>query len=170
MPKKLKLSEHQNVQRFCCPYCERRLWSLGSPERFLYYSGGAEIRQNVNMLHKSAIFMDNTSACAESNSWTEEFLWIEEFLCGDHGKLWMKVNRKTCDTVVATIASQTRWATNDPLNPIKHAQFVTKRIKLLRKLSDQEKISLQQQIKRSAIFIAKKYTYSKKIYQFFQKK
>lgn len=165
MPEKRR--EHKNVQRFCCPYCGRRLWSLGRQKHFFHYSGSAQIQQDVNILHK-AIFIDNKSAYIDHNSCTKEFLLLEEFLCGDHGKLWMKVTRKTCDTVVATTTSKKKLVTDDSLNPIKHAQLVSKQIRLLHKLSD--KNILQQRTKRSNIFIAKNYTYFRKIYQFLQKK
>lgn len=98
-----KRSKHKNAQRFYCAYCERRLWRLGSPKHFVFYVGAAEIQQNVNMPHKSAMFLANKGAYVDSNS------WIEEFFCGDHGKLWMKVTRKTDNTLVTTLATSKDW-------------------------------------------------------------
>jgi hypothetical protein len=93
----------RNVQRFYCPYCDRRLWRLGSPKHFLFYLEPSEIQQNVNMSRKSAVFLANKGAYVDSNS------WIEEFLCGDHGKLWLKVKRKSDGTFVTTLAKSNDW-------------------------------------------------------------
>ncbi len=93
----------RNVQRFNCPHCERRLWRLGSPKHFLYYLQPAEIQQNVNISRKNAVFLANKGVYVDSNS------WIEEFLCGDDGKLWLKVNRKSGGTLVTTLASSKDW-------------------------------------------------------------
>lgn len=94
---------NRNVQRFNCPYCERRLWRLGSPKHFLYYLQPSEIQQNVNISRKNAVFLANKGIYVDSNS------WIEEFLCGDDGKLWLKVNRKSDATLVTTLASSKDW-------------------------------------------------------------
>lgn len=98
-----KRSKHKNVQRFCCPYCDRRLWRLGSPKHFMYYLEASEIQKNVHMSHKSAAFLANKGAYVDSNS------WIEEFLCGEHGRLWMKITRNTDRTLVSTLATSNDW-------------------------------------------------------------
>ncbi len=98
-----KRNKRKNVQRFHCSYCDRRLWRLGSPKHFLYYLGASEIQQNVKMPRTSAEILATKGAYVDSNS------WVEEFLCGDHGKLWMKVTRKTGGTVVATLATSKDW-------------------------------------------------------------
>ena len=99
-----KRSNHKNVQRFYCPYCERRLWRLGSPKHFLFYIEASEIQKNVNMSHKSAAFLANKGTYVDNNC------WIEEFFCGDHGKLWMKVTRKPGGIIVATFATSEEWS------------------------------------------------------------
>lgn len=98
-----KRSKRKNVQHFNCPYCDRRLWRLGSPKHFLFYLEASEIQQNVNISRKSAVFLAAQGAYVDGNS------WIEEFFCGDDGKLWMKVNRKTGGTLVATLATSKDW-------------------------------------------------------------
>ena len=97
-----KRSNRKNVQHFYCPYCERRLWRLGSPKHFLYYLEASEIQQNVNISRKSAVFLAHKGAYVDTNS------WIEEFFCGDHGKLWMKVTRKD-GKLVPTLATSKDW-------------------------------------------------------------
>lgn len=98
-----KRSKRKNVQRFYCPYCERRLWRLGSPKHFLFYLEAAEIHQNVNISRKNAVFLAAKGAYVDSNS------WIEEFLCTGDGKLWLKVNRKSCGTLVTALATAKDW-------------------------------------------------------------
>jgi len=98
-----KRSKHKNAHRFYCPYCERRLWRLGGPKHFLYYIGAAEIQKNVHMPHKSAELLAKKGAYVDQNS------WIEDFFCGDHGKLWMKVTRKSCGSLVTTQATSKDW-------------------------------------------------------------
>ena len=84
----LGCSKHKKVQRFYCAYCDRRLWNLGNQKHFLCYLVEClKIRQNV----------------ADSNS------WLEEFFCGEHGKLWMRVTRKTGGTRVAVLATSRDW-------------------------------------------------------------
>ncbi|WP_250125089.1 hypothetical protein [Chroococcidiopsis sp. CCMEE 29] len=82
-----KHNKRKNVQRFYCLYCGRRLWRLGGRKHFLFYQGASERQQNV----------------IDSNS------WIEEFFCGEHGKLWMKVTRKADGKLVTTLATRKDW-------------------------------------------------------------
>ena len=98
-----KRSKRNKIQHFYCPYCERRLWRLGSPKHFLFYTGASEIQQNVEMPRKSAILLANQGDYVDSNS------WIEEFFCGDHGKLWMRITRKSDGKIVTTQATNKDW-------------------------------------------------------------
>jgi hypothetical protein len=98
-----KRSNRKNVQHFCCPYCDRRLWRLGSPKHFLFYLEAAEIQQNVSMSRKSAAFLANRGAYVDRNA------WIEEFFCGEHGKLWMKLTKNDQGKLVATLANSKDW-------------------------------------------------------------
>ena len=98
-----KRSKHKNIQRFYCPYCECRLWRLGSPKHYLFYLGASEIKKNVDMSRQSAELLASKGAYVNSNA------WIEEFFCGEHGKLWMKVTRKAGSIIVATLATREDW-------------------------------------------------------------
>jgi len=110
-----KRSKRKKVQHFCCPYCDRRLWRLGSPKHFLYYTEASEIQQNVNVSHKNAMFLANRGTYVDTNS------WIEEFFCGEHGKLWLKLTRNNDGKLTATLATSKNWQqtthTIDPDNP-----------------------------------------------------
>jgi hypothetical protein len=98
-----KRSKHKNVQRFYCPYCERRLWRLGSPKHYLFYLGASQIKENVNMSRKSAEILASKGAYIDSNS------WIEDFFCGEHGKLWMKLTRKADGKFGVALATSKDW-------------------------------------------------------------
>lgn len=98
-----KRSSRKNIQRFYCPYCDRRLWRQGSPKHFLFYLEASEIQKNVNMPRKSAEILANKGAYVDTNS------WVEEFFCGEHGKLWMKVTKKDDGRLIATIATDKDW-------------------------------------------------------------
>lgn len=98
-----KRSKRKNVQRFYCPFCEHRLWRLGSPKHFLFYLGASEIQQNVDVSRKNAALLASQGVYTDRNS------WLEEFFCGEHGKLWMKVTRKPEGLLVGILATSKDW-------------------------------------------------------------
>lgn len=98
-----KRSNRNKVKHFHCPYCERRLWRSGSPKHFLYYLEASEIQRNVEMSRKSAMLLANKGEYVDNKA------WIEEFFCGDHGKLWIKISRKKDGTQVTTLATSKDW-------------------------------------------------------------
>jgi hypothetical protein len=69
----------------------------------LFYLEAAEIQQNVSMSRKSAAFLANRGAYVDRNA------WIEEFFCGEHGKLWMKLTKNDQGKLVATQANSKDW-------------------------------------------------------------
>lgn len=98
-----KRSNRKNVQRFYCPYCDRRLWRLGSPKHFLFYLEAIEIQKNRNMPRKSAEILASKGTYVDNN------VWIEEFFCGEHGKFWMKVTKKDGNILCAKVATSEDW-------------------------------------------------------------
>ncbi len=98
-----KRNQRNKVQRFYCPYCERQLRRLGSPKHFLFYLSASEIQENVRMPRRSAVFLANKGEYIDTNS------WIEEFFCDEHGKLWMKVTRKSDGKAVMILATSKDW-------------------------------------------------------------
>lgn len=110
-----KRSKRNQVHRFCCIYCERRLWRLGSPKHHLFYREVSEIKQHLNISRKNAIFLAAKGVYVDHNS------WIEEFLCGEHGTMWLLVSKKTDGTLVAAPPSSNDWnrttGTIDPSIP-----------------------------------------------------
>lgn len=106
-----KRSNRKNVQHFCCPYCDRRLWRLGSPKHFIFYSQASEIQQHTNISRKNAAFLANKGTYVDKNA------WIEEFFCGEHGKLWLKLSRNN-DGISASLAATKDWQqTTRTINP-----------------------------------------------------
>lgn len=95
-----KRSNRKNVQHFYCPYCDRRLWRVGSLKRFIFYLDAAQIQQNLNISRKSAVSLANKGACVDRNS------WLEEFFCEEDGNLWMKVTMNTGSDVVGITTSK----------------------------------------------------------------
>ena len=98
-----KRSNRKCVQRFYCPYCDRRLWRLGSPKHFVFYLDAGEIQRNVSVSRKNAVVLASKGEYVDNNS------WIEEFFCAEHGKLWMKVVKKDEGKLVATLAMSNDW-------------------------------------------------------------
>ena len=98
-----KRSKYKNVHRFYCPYCNFRLWRQGGPKHKLFYLEASEIQQNVKMPHKSAVILANKGPYVDNHS------WIEEFFCGEHGKLWMKITKNHDEKLVATLATSKDW-------------------------------------------------------------
>ena len=107
-----KRSSRKQIQHFCCPYCDRRLWRAGSTKHFLFYTEAAQIRQYVNVSHKSAALLASQGAYVDRNT------WIEEFFCGEHGKLWLKLNRDSAGQLTSQIATSKDWQqTTQTINP-----------------------------------------------------
>lgn len=90
----------KNVQRFYCFYCDRRLWRLGSPKRFIFHLDALQIQQKFNISRKSAVYLATKGICVDGNS------WLEEFCCGEDGKLWMKVVMNTGSDLVGITTSK----------------------------------------------------------------
>jgi len=97
MPK--KLSTHKSIQRVCCPKCKRRLWCLDSPKHFLSYTGVPDVQQNITGARQKTLFLLAECDNIDTNS------WLEEFICGKHGKLRVRVTRQSGGTLGANPSS-----------------------------------------------------------------
>jgi hypothetical protein len=69
-----KRKGEKTTQKFYCPFCQQRLWRLGSSK---YYFPSAS--QNLISANRSC--------------------WLEEFYCEEHGKLWMLVSKASDGTL-----------------------------------------------------------------------
>lgn len=110
-----KRSRYKKTHHFCCHMCGRRLWRPGSPKHFMYYRKASEIRQNLGIPRKNAIFLAAQGAYVDRNS------WLEEFFCGEHGTMWLLVRKQADKTLVTAPAQRQHWefttGTIDPDNP-----------------------------------------------------
>jgi hypothetical protein len=109
-----KRSKRAHIQKFHCPYCESRLWRLGGQRHFLYYSNATEILQNLDVTRKRATLI------ATQGAYIDRLKWIEEFFCGEHGKLWLRLHQKE-EGLISKLASDEDWksstGTIDPNAP-----------------------------------------------------
>jgi hypothetical protein len=98
-----KRSKGKKNQQVYCIYCERRLWRLGSLKHFLFYTNESEIGLNLNTSRQNPVFLAPKGIDIDHNS------WIEEFICGEHGKMWMLVCKKADGTIVTVPARSHDW-------------------------------------------------------------
>jgi len=110
-----KRSNRKKTQHFCCVFCGQRLWRSGTPKHFLFYQDASEIRSNCHISRKNSVFLATKGCYVNPNS------WIEEFFCGEHGKIWMLVSKKADGRLAAVPATSYHWknttGTIDPSIP-----------------------------------------------------
>lgn len=94
---------HRRNQSFFCPECDRRLWRLGSPKHFLFYSGATEIKQNTHLTHKKAALL------ATQGSYVDRNTWIEEFFCGEDGRMWLVIHADPEGVCTTKVAQDHDW-------------------------------------------------------------
>ncbi len=108
-----KRSKRKKTQQFDCIYCQQRLWRLGSPKHYLFYTESSEIKQNLNISRKNASFLS-----AQNSVYIDPNSWIEEFFCEEHGKMWMLVSKKADGQLVAVLPRSNDWnRTTGTINP-----------------------------------------------------
>jgi hypothetical protein len=98
-----KRSNRNKIEKFFCPYCEKRLWRLGGPKHYLFLASVNNTRKNSQPPSKPPRVALEKSDCIDPNQ------WIEEFFCDEHSKLWMLVYRTTHNRLTAALASKTDW-------------------------------------------------------------
>ena len=110
-----KRSKRAHMQKFHCPYCESRLWRLGGPRHFLYYSNASEILKNLDITPKRA------SLLATQGAYIDRLTWIEEFFCEEHGKLWLRLRQNEEGLISSKLANDGDWGSStgtiDPNTP-----------------------------------------------------
>ncbi len=84
-----KRSQRKKLQHFSCVYCGQRLWRQGGPKHYLF----DEVNQSLNLSPKFI---------AAKSVDVKDHFWIEPFLCGEHGKVWLLVSRQADSTLVST--------------------------------------------------------------------
>ncbi|WP_036477612.1 hypothetical protein [Myxosarcina sp. GI1] len=81
-----KRSKRKKTEKFFCPYCEDRLWRLGSSKYYLFYENAREIRQQMGISAKKATFL-----ASHHTTYLDTTKWIESFCCSAHGMLWLLI-------------------------------------------------------------------------------
>jgi hypothetical protein len=79
----------KTTQKFYCPFCQQRLWRLGSQKYYLISQGKAESQSS----HPSKFTASQKIVNAARDC------WLEEFYCEEHGKLWMLLSKAFDDSL-----------------------------------------------------------------------
>jgi hypothetical protein len=111
MPNKRK--RRNETHKFYCFHCQQRLWRLGSPKYHLFYKDASEIKKNLGITNKKACFL-----AAQNPAYVDRNVWLEEFLCEEHGKVWMRLSKQTDGTLTVTPAKESDWQrTSNTIDP-----------------------------------------------------
>lgn len=97
-------NKRKKTQKFYCPCCQRRLWRVGSPKHYLYYQGTQEIQQGFGLTAQKARFLS-----AQNEVWVDRQVWLEEFFCEEHGKMWLRLFRSEEGLLWAKPAERKDW-------------------------------------------------------------
>ncbi|VEP12673.1 conserved hypothetical protein [Hyella patelloides LEGE 07179] len=103
-----KRSKRKKVKSFSCPFCETRLWRLGSPKYHLFYKNAGEMRRNLQISAKKASFLANQSSTCLDNK-----TWIEEFFCRTHGRMWLYLSHRNQEELSYRLAKREDWQQTD---------------------------------------------------------
>ena len=80
------------------------MWRIGSPKHYLYYQETSEVQKQLNIPRKKAGLL-----IAEHKTYLDRNVWIEDFVCEQHGKMWLKIHRKTDRSFGVSLASEVDW-------------------------------------------------------------
>ncbi|MEA5510576.1 hypothetical protein VB715_12450 [Crocosphaera sp. UHCC 0190] len=111
-----KRSRKKNGPKFHCPQCNRRLWRVGGHKYFIFYQGKSEIQHGFGLTPKKASFL-----ATQNPIWVDRDVWLEEFFCEGHGKIWMRLSRSEEGKITTRLARREDWkrttSTPDPDTP-----------------------------------------------------
>lgn len=108
-----KRSNRKNIKHFFCPFCDTRLWRLGSQKYHLFYKNKTEMRENLRISAKNAAFL-----AAQQSTCVDQNVWLEEFFCGEHGTMWLKISRQESGELASQLAQREDWQkTHKTFNP-----------------------------------------------------
>lgn len=99
-----KRSSRKQVQKFYCPSCEARLWRIGSSKYTLFCQGISEIQEGFHLNRKGASLL-----AAQESSPVNRNTWLEEFLCSQHGKMWLRVTKSPEGLLFTSEAKDRDW-------------------------------------------------------------
>jgi hypothetical protein len=99
-----KRSRKNKKPEFNCPYCQTKLWRIGSTKHYLYYQELSEVQKNLNISRKKASLL-----IAQNNTYLDQSTWIENFVCEEHGTMWLKISRRLEQPIEISLASDNDW-------------------------------------------------------------
>ncbi|MBC7881116.1 MAG: hypothetical protein H7Y37_07255 [Anaerolineae bacterium] len=98
-----KRSKRSDTERFACPDCENRLWRIGSEKYLIYCSEASDFVHYMGMSRRQAAMSMAQGYRLDRHS------WIEEFFCGEHGKMWLLVRNLESGKIATTTATAHDW-------------------------------------------------------------
>ncbi len=99
-----KRSRRGKVHHFSCPYCQQRLWRVGSDKYYLFYKNIADLRRNLQLTKKKASLLQG-----QYSTFVDKNRWIEEFFCAEHGQLWLLIARQPDGNFTQALATEQHW-------------------------------------------------------------
>lgn len=78
---------NEKSQKFYCPFCQQRLWRLGSQKQSLPISTKTAIATNFHQTETKVNFLDS-----QTTIYLDRASWREEFFCEAHGKMWVVIS------------------------------------------------------------------------------
>lgn len=102
MPNKRK-KKNQTLKIYC-PYCDQRLWRMGTGKHNLYFQGVTEIQQQFGLTRKKASLL-----VGQNSVQVDQSSWLEEFFCNFHGKMWIHLLKQTDGNILINIANEHHW-------------------------------------------------------------
>ena len=102
----------RKTKKYFCPFCEQRLWRLGTSKHHLFYKDVTETKRNTGISSAKARLL-----LLQNSIYLDTKKWIEGFFCSNHGTLWLLISlqEKDCDYRLAT---EKDWLqTNKTIDP-----------------------------------------------------
>jgi hypothetical protein len=98
-----KRSRRGSIRRFHCPVCDSRLWRIGSEKHYLYYKDRSELSRHVGLTGR------NAALAVAKGEYVDRNAWIEEFFCGEHGKMWLLTRQRPDGSATCAPATEHDW-------------------------------------------------------------
>jgi len=111
-----KRSRRKKISKFYCPHCGDRLWRVGTGKHYLYYQGREEVQDHFKLTKKTATLLVKQNIVQ-----LDRQHWLEEFLCEEHGKMWLNIWKHADGLIETSLADRHDWKrssrTIDPTKP-----------------------------------------------------
>jgi len=98
-----KRSHFKRSLHLPCPKCQLPLRRLNSCRYTVFAEDAADIRSALGIPRSRAKLL------ASQGPVTLRSQWVEEFLCPDHGRMWLKVQRTAVGAYTACVPEAALW-------------------------------------------------------------